>query len=706
MDSLTTPQQIQNLLQSAFAEHQAGKLQPALDKYLQIINNNQNHPDALHLAGLIYYQTGQQDKAIDLIAKSTKIAPNNADSWNNLGISYFAAKEFKHAIQSFKQCISLNKNHFQAFNNLGNAYMGLKDFQSAIKNYKSALKISPGYPEAHNNLANAYKDINKLQAAIKHYQKALELNPNYIDALKNIGIAHNEIGQHKEAIEYLEKCLQLAPQNIDSLYICCRSNFELDNFDRALDLINKAIAINNLKSDYFVTLGTILTRIERWEEAVTSFKKAIEIGPESEAIYSNLGAAYKGAHEYNSARKSYLEALKITQNNPATLNDLGVILRNLGEHKEAIEQLHRSLELNKSSKKISPAKIHNNLGLIYLDLMELDKAQTEFDKALEIDNTYPEALLGRSMIDLWKGDYESWWNGYESRLDLTKRKQEYGILAKLDTLDLGASEDNHQVIILPEQGIGDEIMFASVLSEFIESYSGNITLACDNRLVDIFQRSFPKIKVSRLNGLIATTDFKKIYLGSLAQYFRKSESDFPAYPQYLSPLKEKKLHFHNKYQNINGLKIGISWKSGNLTEGGKRSIPLEDWEALLNTKDCTFFSLQYGDTEKDITNINSKLPSTIIDDNEIDPLTDIENFIALISTLDLVITIDNSTAHFGGALGIPTWVMLPYSPDWRWLIDRHNSTWYSSLKLFRLDESKDWKITLDKIQTNLMSTMI
>lgn len=705
MDSLNTIQGAAALLHTAFKEHQQGNLQAALNKYLQIINSNPKHPDALHLAGLIYLQTNQNDLAISHIKKSTKIAPKNTDAWNNLGISFFNGGKYKQAIEAYKNCIKLNKNHYQAYNNIGNAYREIKDYPNAIKYFNSAISIQPNYPDAENNLANALKETGKIKSAVKHYKKAIELNPNYIDAIKNIGLVLNELEDHEQAISYLNKCLSLNPKNKEVLYLASRSYFEIEDYDNAIDIINKAIELDAKNNEYYNTKGTILTRKELWDEAIESFNKALKINQTSETTHMNLGSTYKNTQRYLEAEIAYKNVLNINPNNHVALNDLSVTQRILGKHKDAIKSLNKSLKLlnNVSSKQLCPSRVHNNLGLVYLDLMELETASAEFDKALKIDNAYIEAIMSKAMIGLWNGDFQSWWNGYESRLNISKRGKEYNTLEELQTWDLYNTPNNTPIVILPEQGIGDEIMFASIIPDLIKAYNGDITLACDKRLVDIFQRSFKEITVSRLNGLKVTTNHQKIHLASIAKYFRQSENDFINRDQYLFPSVDKKQHFKEKYKDVNGLKIGISWKSGNTTEGKKRTIPLEQWANILNASNCTFFNLQYGDTQEELNNIKSKTGVTIINDKEVNPLEDMENFIALTSTLDLIISIDNSTVHISGALGVPTWVMLPYSPDWRWLKDRDNCLWYKSIKIYRQGKSRQWSTILNQVTTDLNS---
>lgn len=741
MDSLKTSQEISNLLKIAMAEHQAGNLQSALSKYQEILRSTPNNPDALHFTGLVYYQSQNYSLAIEFIEKAISIAPNqasfysnlglaytannetekaincyqkatdidpkHADAWNNFGASLFNQGKFKNAINAYKKALKANSNHFQTHNNLGNVYREIKDFNKAIGAFKSALKIVPNYPIALNNLANTFKDIGKTKSAIEYYKKAILQDPNYTDAYKNLGIILEQTDNNEEAITYYEHILKTTPQNYEILYLCSRAYFNISQFDLAHKLIIQAIQYEQNKPEFYNTLGTILTHKKCWDEAITAFNKSIELAPDMETAYINLGSAYKNNNNPIEAEKAYNKALSINSKNYSALNDLGIIQRILNEPYKAIENFNRSIALNKNPKnhfqeELSPANTYNNLGLAHLDLMQLQEAHQAFEKAMNMDNSYPEPILSNSITYLTEGNFDDGWEGYEYRQKISTRKETYSnLINELNTWNMFSSPKNTPLIILPEQGIGDEIMFASIIPDLIKAHKGEIILACDKRLVDIFKRSFKDISVSKLTGLKITTNHQKIYLASIAKFLRKSEKDFAPASPYIIPLEDKKQYFKDKYKDITGLKVGISWKSGNAIEGNKRTVPLKAWAEILSTSDINFFNLQYGETKDEITEIKSNLGIKIISDPEIDPLTDLENFIAIISNLDLIITIDNSTAHIAGALGIPTWVMLPYSCDWRWMKDRSDSIWYKSLKMYRQKEIGKWDNVLEEIHTNL-----
>ncbi len=580
MDSLKTSQEITTLLNTAIAEHQNGHLQPALNKYLEILNSSPKHPDALHLAGLIHYQSGQNSLAIEYIETAISISPNQASYYSNLGLAYAAENNFDDAIES----------------------------------YKKAIKITPNYPEARYNLGNAYRAIGKKNSAIKNYKKAIQMKPDYAQAYNSLGLVLQKKGEITEA------------------------------------------------------------QIE--------FKKALSFDSSNYSIYNNLGVVEADLDNPSEAISNLERAIYLLENNQKSLSTSCI------PEKKHID-------------------IYHNIGLAYINVGDFKKAINFINQALLFDNSDAKIRFSRSIAYLGDGNFPLGWEDYVFRPKKEGITNKYlDILGGLKEWDLNKSPRNIPLVILPEQGIGDEIMFASIIPDLIKSNEGEITLACDNRLISIFQRSFKNITITTLDNLKTTPDMQQIHIGSLPQYFRGSESDFKPPQPYISPNNETTLYFHDKYSYIEGLRVGIAWKSGNPDQGEKRSLPLNQWKDMISIPGCTFFNLQYGDVQQEIDEFTSQTGIEIINDKEVDQLKSIEDFIAQISTLDLIITIDNSTAHIAGALGVPTWVMLQHNCDWRWMRGRYDSLWYKSLRLYRQKEIGNWSNVTEEIIKDLTNRNI
>ena len=347
----------------------------------------------------------------------------------------------------------------------------------------------------------------------------------------------------------------------------------------------------------------------------------------------------------------------------------------------AIEDYNKALELDPDD-----AETYCNIGSVLQDKGQLEEALTYYHKALQLNPSFAEAHWNISLVQLMSGDFREGWKNYEWRL----RKQDTRPLIVPAAGWDGSPLKEKRIIVTAEQGVGDEIMFASCLPEVTER-AGLCIVECDNRLVPLFARSFPKARViPRINTIDScppehlSADVR-IALGSLPQFFRSDLLSFPQHGGYLKPDHQQVVLWRKRYSNLGaGMKVGISWRGGSKPSVRlARSISLADWTQVLSVAGVHFINLQYGDCAPDLKEAEEKTGVTIHDWEDADPVKDLDNFAAMISPLDLVISVDNSTVHMSGAVGVPAWTLLPFACDWRWMRDFEDTPWYKTVRLFR-----------------------
>src|SRR5262249_35732699 len=259
-----------------------------------------------------------------------------------------------------------------------------------------------------------------------------------------------------------------------------------------------------------------------------------------------------------------------------------------------------------------------------------------------------------------------------------------------------------RLIIYCEQGIGDYVMFALVFSE-LRKYAKSITIEVNPRLASLFRRSFPDMPVIDRNALPANWDRSRYQAkAAMGELYRLLGCDMEGLPNrqgFLIPEPALALKLRNRYRAMFPGKrlIGISWRSGNRDSATIRSIDLTLWGPILATSDCAFISLQYGDVSRDLEAVRTETGHVVYCDREVDPLQYPDPFPAQIAAMDLVISADNSTVHFAGAIGKPCWVLLPVNADWRWLVGRTKSLWYESLELIRQERLDGWEQVIAKV---------
>jgi len=346
---------------------------------------------------------------------------------------------------------------------------------------------------------------------------------------------------------------------------------------------------------------------------------------------------------------------------------------------EAIGCFHRALTL-----KPDYLTALYNLGNTYQALDKLDEALQTYARATLFQHDYVEAAYGTALTQLLDGNFVDGWHNYESRWKTHGHKpmRPYRWPRwKGNKLPAG------RLLLWGEQGVGDEIMFAGLIPEVLQS--GNpVTLDCDARLLPLFARSFPDVKV--VTGFDDDAEVSAhLPTGSLPRFFRNTEQSFSATASpYLIADSTRRSQFRSLYAW--GKKVvGIAWHTKNAKTGRSRSMQLAQLSPLLQRGDIFGVSLQYGD-HADLEKQSSTAQVPLFIDREVDQFQDMDLFAAQVAAMDLVITIDNSTAHLAAALGVPVWLMIPFDRDWRWLQARADSPWYPTMRIFRQPKAGDW----------------
>lgn len=370
---------ISDAFQAASGHYQAGRLLEAEAVCQQILQISPNHPDALHLQGMIAYQIGMHDVAAVLLGSVIEIAPNFADGHNNLGVVLMAQGKLAEAIASYKKAISLQPEHANAHYNLGNAFKDQGKLTEAVASYKTAVLLTPNYAQLHSNLGDTLQTQGKLTEAIASYRKAIRINPDLVEVHYNLGDALREQESLDDAVASYCRAIELKPdyaQAYNNLANVLKSQGKLEE---AAERYQQAI---QLKPDYveaYNNLGAILQKQDRLEEAVAHYQQAVSIKPDFAEAYSNLGEAFCALGRLDEAVASCKRSLEIKPNSAETYNCLGNTLRELGQLDEAVACGRQALLL-----KPDFAEGCNNLGNTLQAQGRLDEAIACYRQVLSI----------------------------------------------------------------------------------------------------------------------------------------------------------------------------------------------------------------------------------------------------------------------------------------------------------------------------------
>jgi len=511
------------------------------------------------------------------------------------------------------------------------------------------------------NLAEQLLQNGEVLRALDLLQAICREQPDSLQAWKRLAQAYWQQGDPAKAEECSLQALQLAPDDTEAL----------------------------------CNLGLVLMQTGRLPEARDHLLDAIAAHPDDAGLHLQLANLYNASNSDIQAENHYRQALKLHPGLPVALNNLGLVYFNRGEAGRACEYYRQAI--NNAPNYVDAA---TNLGMALLEAGQYELARQQIDAVLATNPGHACTHETLARLLLMDGQWRRGWQEYEWRLRNSVGATPYPDTPRWD----GSSPAARRILIHAEQGVGDEIMFASCLPDLIR-VAGQVWIQCDPRLGPLFMRSFPAAQVfphlrrERTWYQDAGPVDLQLTTGSLPGMFRSVREDFPgsaylvADPQLVA--RWRKCLDKNGSTKLN---VGISWRGGKVPAvRSVRTITLADWLPLLQNSRTRFINLQYGDTRAEL----AAVPADISHFDEIDPLREMDNFAALIAALDLVITVDNSTAHLAGALGTPVWVLLPIVADWRWQRSGDDSCWYHSARLFRKQQAGGWSEVLADIVRQL-----
>ena len=574
----------------------------------------------------------------------------NQHSLNNL-LSFFQNKDYVNAENLALSITQKYPTHKYAWKILAAILEQTNRISEALKANRNALEIDPHDPEIFLCLGNNYYQQEKLDEAELNFKKAINLNPNYLQALYNLGLILNKKHRFVDAIPFFKKVIKLKPDFANGYFSLGLAQFNLSELDTSIVNLKKAI---DLKPEYpqaFLYLGVVTSKLGRKIDALEYFQQSINL------------------------KKDYISAY----------NFLGITFKELGQYDEALKNFQTVINLDPKY-----VEVYNNLGNTLKELGRFEESNFYFRKAIDLKPDYAEAYdnLGRAfMLNL---DFQQAFKLMEWRL-LLKKKNFIPVKTSKPRWD-GLSK--HKVFVWSEQGIGDIIMFGSMLSELLANVE-KVIVECDPRLIPLFQRSLStKIRFIADRTEIIEDDYDShLPIGSLPFHFRKELIDFKKSSQgWLQADTFKIQYIKEKILQKNSKKIiGLSWNTkSSLPRAFQRNIKLADLLLPLKNLDILFINLQYGDVSKEIYDLKVNHGIEVLEIPGLDIFNDIDGLAATIAACDEVISIQNFNAHLAGSLGTKTKLLLPYAADDRWGYKTNKSYWYDSITIYRQTEPRNW----------------
>ncbi len=569
---------------------------------------------------------------------------------------------------------------------------------------------------------NGEKNRNKNKSRSKKsgHNAARTIDPEIDSAIDFI-----RAGQLPQAEALCEKILARNPLDADAKDLLGVIAYQLGNLKLSLELITNAIAINGEIADFHSHLGITLKALGRLDDALQSYEKARDLEPRSVEPVYNMAILLRQKGDLKAALELNQQAVKLDPGNSQASNNLGVNYQELGQFEEASKAYKRAIRLDPNH-----ASAHGNLATSLAESDQVDEALTicrkagekwpqnvdilnakanalmrlnrleealeAAEKTLAANPDYTQAHYGKAMILLAMGKFVEGWPEYEWR---TRRAGFWPKRQYSQPVWQGENLIGKTLLVHWEQGFGDIIQFARFFDPLAEAIrtdekhkNARVIFDCPGKLIALFEGAFGFDEIGDFGDQPPSFDYYSPLI-SLGQYLNITADNIPNRSPYLT----NPLDIYLQIPSSPNLKVGLAWASDHGDTYRRKVCRADDLARLFDIPACRFYGLQFGPEGDEL--IPFEKDGKVV--NLGNELGDFAHTAAIVSQMDLIISIDTYLVHLAGAMNVPAWVMLPFSPDWRWQLDRSDSPWYPGLRLFRQPAPGDWDGIIGQIRQAL-----
>ena len=566
------------------------------------------------------------------------------------------AGQLREAERAYRQVLAAHPAHADALHMLGVVNAQLGNYDSAATLIRRAMELNPTNASYHANLGNVLQENGQLDDAVAAYGRAIALAPNLAEVYNNLANALQRKGDIEQALSAYERATAL------------RSDFPEAHFNR----------------------GNALQKLQRSKDAIAAYRQALLLRPNYAEAYLHLGMTLFGNTEVEAAIDAYRQALALREDFVEAHANLGRALLQVSLQDEAIAAFRRALALRPSQ-----PDVEHELGNALREAGRLDAATAAYQRSLATRPDFADSHFGLAWTYLLKGDFKQGWAEYEWRSGL----RDAAIWARrlAEPRWDGAELHGQRILLYAEQGFGDTFL-AFRYVPMVLARGGRVVLQCPKPMLGLLGGQ-PGIEQAIEDGQPPPTVDVQCPLMSLPGVFTTTLATIPASVPYIVADSGMIERWRERLGKPPGLQVGLVWSGKPVP--ANRSAALGTLAPLAGIGNVRWHSLQVGEAA---SAARTPPPGMELLDWS-GRLTDFAQTAALIANLDLVITIDTAVAHLAGAMGKPVWVMLQYVPDWRWLLDRGDSPWYPTMRLFRQPRPGDWGAVASRIATALRSQL-
>ena len=648
---------VEELYVEATSAYQSKDFSRAIALYERVIALNPDHVEAYYKRGNSLKDLGQLKAALASYDGAIERKPDFAYAWCNRGVVQHSLGLYEAALASYDQAIALDPADALVHSNRGSLLQAISRWDSALVSYDQALALNPKLFQTWFHRGNVLRELQQFEAALASYREAVKQKPDYAEAHYNLGVMLERTRQPRAALASYDQAIAIYPEFYQAHYNRAGVLKGLKEREAALAGYDSAIAAKGDCAEAYANRGVVLQELGRQEAALASYDRAISIRPEYPEAYFNRGTMFKAAMQWDEALASYDRAIALKPDYAAAYCDRAGVLMEVGR---------------------------------------LDAALSGYNRACLIQSDFAEAQYNRSLALLLSGDYENGWLNHEWRWKNADRLSmgEERLFGR--PLWLGnESVAGKRLLLYSEQGLGDAMQFCRFATA-VADRGATVILEVQAPLASLLASVEGVSRVIVERSPLPEFDYRCPLL-SLPLALKTTIATIPAATPYLHTDTAKVARWRTRLGDRGRPRIGLAW-SGNPKQGNdhKRSTRLADWIDYL-PRELQYFCLQKQIHPADEETLAANPWISRLEGES----RDFSDTAALCECLDLVVSVCTSIAHLSGALGRPTWVLLPFNPDWRWLLHRDDSPWYPTAKLYRQQASGDWNGVFSRVAADL-----
>ena len=554
----------------------------------------------------------------------------------------------------YDQVLQSQPENFDALHLSGLIAVQLKNPARAVELFNRALETNPSHADAHANRGNALRKLGQFESALASYDKAIDLRPQHAETHFNRGIALKELGKYELAISSYDQAVSLNPGFVAA----------------------------------YANRGVALAALHRHESAVASFDHANSLESRIAYIHLHRGISLHALEHYQAAAESYQKAIVLDPGSAEAHHNLGISLIKLRQHEAAIASFDRAIALNPEF-----ADAYVNRALALHETRQHQAAMAGYHQAIALQPNLRIAHRNLGHLYLLLGDYEKGWEKFEWRLRGNEGKANRRTFSQ--PLWLGRESLAGKTILLhSEQGLGDTIQFCRY-AKAVADLGAQVILEIQKPLANLLAHLDGVATLVTKGSVLPPFQFH-CPLMSLPLALCTRIDNIPAASGYLNANAGKVDAWRIRLETKTKPRVGLVWSGNPLQPNNlNRSIPLADFTGLLDGE------FEYVCLQKDVNEADRKILAAHPGIRRFE-LDDFSETAALCELLDLVISVDTSVAHLAGALGRPVWIPLAFNADWRYLLERVDTPWYASAKLYREDRLQGWNEVITRIHADLI----